>query len=36
MLRANFTYMGPHTLAYQAVATRNQNLLREAVNHITL
>ncbi|KAF9693203.1 hypothetical protein EKO04_008616 [Ascochyta lentis] len=36
MLWSDFIYMVPPTLAYQAVATRNQGLLREAFNQITL
>ncbi|KAJ4355270.1 hypothetical protein N0V95_003100 [Ascochyta clinopodiicola] len=36
MLWSDFIYMVPPMLAYQAVATRDQNLLREAVNQISL
>ena len=35
-LWSDFVYMVPPTLAYQAVATQNQSLLRESVRQITL
>ncbi len=36
MLWSDFIFMAPPTLAYQAVATNNPSLLREAVRQITL